>query len=198
MKNILLLLSFLMSIFTMHSQNIQQLEAKPSFKGITIGMPISEISNKLSFEKSSNGYSIYKVTDAYYYSIFNVTMNYVRVIGLNGKVHAIEVIKMVKATNEHATVFDASELDVIQAGLTRLYGDPQYKLTENNSQYNRIGVQWISNSKEANCFIDFMELLSDINYSSLYVNIVRIFSIKHTFYSSGTRMFSCPAFLPYV
>lgn len=78
MKNILLLLSFLMSIFTMHSQNIQQLEAKPSFKGITIGMPISEISNKLSFEKSSNGYSIYKVTDAYYYSIFNVTMNYVR------------------------------------------------------------------------------------------------------------------------
>ena len=47
MKNILLLLSFLMSIFTMHSQNIQQLEAKPSFKGITIGMPISEISNKL-------------------------------------------------------------------------------------------------------------------------------------------------------
>ena len=39
-----------------------------------------------------------------------------------------------KATNEHATVFDASELDVIQAGLTRLYGDPQYKLTENNSQ----------------------------------------------------------------
>ena len=146
MKNILLLLSFLMSIFTMHSQNIQQLEAKPSFKGITIGMPISEISNKLSFEKSSNGYSIYKVTDAYYYSIFNVTMNYVRVIGLNGKVHAIEVIKMVKATNEHATVFDASELDVIQAGLTRLYGDPQY---------NRIGVQWISNSKEANCFIDF-------------------------------------------
>ena len=136
MKNILLLLSFLMSIFTMHSQNIQQLEAKPSFKGITIGMPISEISNKLSFEKSSNGYSIYKVTDAYYYSIFNVTMNYVRVIGLNGKVHAIEVIKMVKATNEHATVFDASELDVIQAG-------------------NRIGVQWISNSKEANCFIDF-------------------------------------------
>ena len=66
MKNILLLLSFLMSIFTMHSQNIQQLEAKPSFKGITIGMPISEISNKLSFEKSSNGYSIYKVTDAYY------------------------------------------------------------------------------------------------------------------------------------
>lgn len=43
-----------------------------------------------------------------------------------------------------------------------------------------------------------MELLSDINYSSLYVNIVRIFSIKHTFYSSGTRMFSCPAFLPYV
>ena len=117
---------------------------------------------------------------------------------MNGKVHAIEVIKMVKATNEHATVFDASELDVIQAGLTRLYGDPQYKLTENNSQYNRIGVQWISNSKEANCFIDFYGTFVGYKLQFSYVNIVRIFSIKHTFYSSGTRMFSCPAFLPYV
>lgn len=155
MKNILLFLSFLMNMLTMNAQNIQQLEAKPSFKGITIGMPISEIFNKLSFEKSSNGYSIYRVTDTYYHSVFNVTMNYVRVIGLKGKVHAIEVMKLVKATNEHATVFDASELDVIQAGLTRLYGEPQYNLTENNSQYNRIGVQWISKSKEVNCFIDF-------------------------------------------
>ena len=31
---------------------------------------------------------------------------------------------MVKATNEHATVFDASELDVIQAGLTNYMATP--------------------------------------------------------------------------
>ena len=118
-------------------------------------MSISEISDKLSFEKSSNGYSIYKVTDSYYHSVFNVTMNYVRVIGLNGKVHAIEAMKLIKATNAHATVFDTTELDIIQAGLTRLYGNPQYGLNENNAKYNRIGVQWISKSKEVNCFIDF-------------------------------------------
>ncbi len=155
MRKIALFFMFLVTCLIIHAQNIQQLEAKPSFKGITIGMQISDISSKLSFEQSSNGYSIYKVTDSYYYSIFNVAMNYVRVIGLNGKVHAIEVMKMVKATNDHATVFDATELDIIQAGLTRLYGEPKYALNENNSQYNRIGAQWISSSKEANCFIDF-------------------------------------------
>lgn len=155
MKKIILFFMLLVGVCTMYAQNIRQLEDKPSFKGITIGMPISEISGKLSFEKSSNGYSIYKVTDSYYYSVFNISMNYVRVIGLNGKVHAIEAIKMVKATNDKATVFDATELDVIQAGLTRLYGEPKYALNDNNSQYNRIGVQWISKSKEANCFIDF-------------------------------------------
>ena len=155
MKKIILCFTFLVSICTMYPQDIQQLEAKPSFKGITIGMPISEISGKLSFEKNSNGLSIYKVTDSYYYTVFNISMNYVRVIGLNGKVYAIEAIKMVKATNEKATVFDATELDVIQAGLTRLYGEPKYALNDNNSRYTRIGVQWISKSKEADCFIDF-------------------------------------------
>ena len=115
MKKILLFFILLVSSFYVYPQNIQQLENKPSFKGITIGMPISEILNKLKIEKSSNGYSIYKVTDSYYYSVFNVTMDYVRVIGLNGKVHAIEAIKMVKATKEHATVFDAKDLDIIQA-----------------------------------------------------------------------------------
>lgn len=155
MKKIVLLFVCLVGMFSLYAQDIQQLEAKPSFKGITIGMSISEISNKLSFEKTSNGYSIYKVTDSYYHSIFNVSMNYVRVIGLNGKVHAIEAMKIVKATNEHAIVFDATELDIIQAGLTRLYGEPKYGLSENNAQYNRLGIQWISKSKEANCFIDF-------------------------------------------
>lgn len=155
MKKMILLFVCLVRMLSMHAQDIQQLEVKPSFKGITIGMPISEISRKLSFEKSSNGYSIYKVIDSYYYSVFNVTMNYVRVIGLNGKVHAIEAMKQVKATKEHATVFDATELDIIQAGLTRLYGEPKYALNDNNSQYNRIGVQWISKSKQVNCFIDF-------------------------------------------
>lgn len=154
MKTIIVLLLCFVSTFT-QAQNIQHLEDKPSFKGVRIGMPISEISDKLSFERETNGYDVYKVIDASYYSVFNIAMNYVRVIGLNEKVYAIEAMKIVKATKEHATIFDAIELDIIQAGLTRLYGEPKYALTENNSQFNRIGVQWISKSKEANCFIDF-------------------------------------------
>lgn len=155
MKTIILLFLCFMSGTFAQAQNIQQLEANPSFKGIRIGMPVSEISDKLKFERETNGYDVYKVADVSYYSVFNIAMDYVRVIGLDGKVHAIEAMKMVKATKEHAAIFDATELDIIQAGLTRLYGEPQYGLTENNSQFNRLGVQWISKTKQANCFIDF-------------------------------------------
>lgn len=137
------------------AQTIQKLENNPTFKGITIGMPISEISDKIRFENTVNGYSIYKVIDTSYYSVFNIRMNYVRVVALNGNVYAIEAMKIVKATKEHATVFNDSELDVIQAGLTRLYGEPKYGLNDNNEKYVRVGVQWLSNTKQANCFIDF-------------------------------------------
>ncbi len=155
MKRIVILLFTALSVCVSFAQNIQHLEDAPSFKGITIGMPISDISNKLRFERDVNGYSIYKLTERSYYSVFNVQMNYVRIVGLNGKVHAIEAIKMVKATKEHATVFDSKELDIIQAGLTRLYGNPQYNLGEEKPEYVRLGVQWISKTKQANCFIDF-------------------------------------------
>lgn len=137
-----------------YAQGIQNLEDNPAFKGITIGMPVLEISNKLLFEKKVNGYSVYKVRDTYYYSVFNVRMNYVRVVALNGKVHAIEAMKIVKAEKE-GTIFDAKELDVIQAGLTRLYGEPKYGLNENNPKFVRVGVQWVAQTKLANCFIDF-------------------------------------------
>lgn len=137
-----------------YAQDIQNLEDNPAFKGITIGMPVSEISDKILFEKEVNGYSVYKVTDTYYYSVFNVRMNYVRVVASNGKIHAIEAMKIVKAEKQ-GTIFDAKELDVIQAGLTRLYGEPKYGLNENNSKFVRVGVQWVAQTKLANCFIDF-------------------------------------------
>lgn len=155
MKRIFILLVMSLSAYITFAQDIQHLEEAPSFKGITIGMPISNISNKMTFERVVNGYSIYKLTERSYYSVFNIPMNYVRIIELNGKVHAIEAMKIVKATKEHATVFDSKELDIIQAGLTRQYGKPKYALDEENSKYVRVGVQWISNTKQANCFIDF-------------------------------------------
>lgn len=82
-------------------------------------------------------------------------MNYVRIVAKNDKVYAIEVIKVIKATSEQATVFDSSELDLIQENLTRLYGEPKYSLNNENSKYVRVGVQWVSGTKLANCFIDF-------------------------------------------
>lgn len=155
MKKIFFLLVISMYGIISNAQSLQKLEENPSFKGITVGMPISEIANKLLFERNVNNYSIYKVSDTFYYSIFNVSMNYVRVIAKNNKVHAVEVIKVVKATTEQATVFDSSELDIIQTGLTRLYGEPKYSLNNENSKYVRVGVQWVSGTKLANCFIDF-------------------------------------------
>ena len=155
MKRIVVFLITLLSVCISFAQNIQHLEDVPSFKGITIGMPISDISSKLRFERNINGYSIYKLTERSYCSVFNIQMDYVRVVGLNGKIHAIEAIKMVKATKERATVFNSKELDIIQAGLTRLYGNPQYNLSEEKPEYVRLGVQWLSKTKQANCFIDF-------------------------------------------
>ena len=99
MKAIILLFLYFISIST-QAQNIQQLEDKPSFKGIRIGMPISEISDKLSFERETNGYDVYRVTDKFYYSVFGVAMNYVRVVELDEKVHAIEAMKIVKICND--------------------------------------------------------------------------------------------------
>lgn len=117
------------------------MKTKLSFKGITIGVPISEISSKLGFEKNSNSCSVYKVTDNCYYSVSDVTMNYARVIGLNGKAHAAGAMRQVSATREHATVFDATGLDTIQAGSIRPYGEPRYVLNDNNSQYNHVGMR---------------------------------------------------------
>lgn len=157
MRKVLFLIMLMFQI-GVYAQNIQNLENNPTFKGIKIGMSIHDnsLSGKLSYEKSINGYVIYKITDSYYYSVFNIKMNYVRIITKNHKVHAIEVIKMIKATDVGGTVvFDATELEIIETQLAKLFGRPTCKLSENNSERLRTGMQWESTSKLANCFIDF-------------------------------------------
>lgn len=54
MKKIFFLLVISMYGIIGYAQSLQQLEENPSFKGITVGMPISEIANKLLFEKDVN------------------------------------------------------------------------------------------------------------------------------------------------
>ena len=54
-KRVLMSLILIMGIITVYSQNVERLESEPTFKGITIGMPINSIANKLSFDSVVNG-----------------------------------------------------------------------------------------------------------------------------------------------
>ena len=144
-----------MGIYSAYAQSVQRLETNPSFKGISIGMPIHSIADKLTYERSVNGFTLYKITSANYCSVFNVRMDFVRVVAKKGKVHAIDAVRMVKATESSPTVFNADDLDVIKAGLISQYGEPTHGLREDTNQYNRFGYQWQANSKQVCCFMDF-------------------------------------------
>ena len=139
----------------MYAQNVQRLETNPSFKGISIGMSISSIADELTYDRTVNGFTLYKTTSANYCSVFNVKMDFVVIVVKEGKVYAIEAIKIVKATENNPTIFNADDLDVIQAGLTSQYGDPTHGLREDTDQYNRFGYQWQANSRQVCCFMDF-------------------------------------------
>lgn len=144
-----------MSVCAMYAQSVQRLESNPSFKGISIGMPISSIADKLTYEKSVNGFALYKTTSANYCSVFNIRMDYVGIVVKDGKVHAIEAIKIVKATASSPTIFNADELETIKAGLVSLFGEPTHGLRKDTNEYNRFGYQWQANSKQVCCFMDF-------------------------------------------
>lgn len=139
----------------MYAQSVQRLETNPSFKRISIGMPINSIADKLTYERSVNGFALYKTTNPNYCSVFNVRMDFVRVVAKDGMVHAIDAVKMVKATESSPTVFNADNLDVIKAGLVSLYGNPTHGLRKDTNEYNRFGYQWQAQSKQVCCFMDF-------------------------------------------
>ena len=155
LRKFFILLLLRMSVFSMYAQSVQRLETNPSFKGISIGMPIHSIADKLTYERSVNGFTLYKIMSANYCSVFNVRMDFVRVVAKDGKVHAIDAVRMVKATESCPTVFNADDLDVIKAGLTSQYGEPTHGLREDTNQYNRFGYQWQAQSKQVCCFMDF-------------------------------------------
>ena len=69
--------------------------------------------------------------------------------------HAIDAVRMVKATESSPTVFNADDLDVIKAGLISQYGEPTHGLQKDTNQYNRFGYQWQAQSKQVCCFMDF-------------------------------------------
>lgn len=155
LKKIFMLLFLQVGILTVCAQSVRKLETNPSFKGISIGMPISSIVDKLTYERTVDGFTLYTTRNSYYCSVFNIKMDYVRVAVKNGKVHTVEAIRMVKATEENPTIFNADELETIKAGLVSQYGEPTHGLRNDTSQYSRFGFQWQTESKQVCCFMDF-------------------------------------------
>ena len=70
MKKILSLLVTFLYVTIASSQSIQKLDNNPSFKGITIGAPISKYSEILLFSHVYLGRNIYHVRASNYLSIF--------------------------------------------------------------------------------------------------------------------------------
>ena len=153
-KRILTLLFLIIGTITVYSQNIQRLESEPTFKGITIGMPIHTIANKLSFNSVVNGDTMYDLTDCQYYSVFGVSMNHARVVVRNGKVYMVLLVKTVQGSETNPTIFDASELQVIENGLKGRFGDPTQGIYKKGESFIT-GSQWNSKTKAAGVYIEF-------------------------------------------
>lgn len=84
-------------------------------------------------------------------------MDLVLIIAKSNRVYAIEASKTYKASEQpdKSTVFTTKELDVLESSLTSQYGKPTHGLSEENSQYTRVGTQWQSKSYISNSYIDF-------------------------------------------
>jgi hypothetical protein len=153
-KRISTLLLLIWGVVTVYSQNIQRLESEPTFKGITIGMPIHSIANKLSFNSVVNGDTMYDLTDSQYYSVFGISMNHARVVVRNGKVYMILLVKTVQGSESNPTVFDASELQIIENGLKGRFGNPTQGIYKKGESFIT-GSQWNSKTKAAAVYMDF-------------------------------------------
>ena len=153
-KRISTLLLLIWGVVTVYSQNIQRLESEPTFKGITIGMPIHSIANKLSFNSVVNGDTMYDLTDSQYYSVFGISMNHARIVVRNGKVYMILIVKTVQGSESNPTIFDASELQTIERGLIERFGRPTQPIYKQGEVYTT-GSQWNSKTKAVGVYMDF-------------------------------------------
>lgn len=153
-KRISTLLLLIWGVVTVYSQNIQRLESEPTFKGITIGMPIHSIANKLSFNSVVNGDTMYDLTDSQYYSVFGISMSHARIVVRNSKVYMILIVKTVQGSESNPTIFDASELQTIERGLIERFGRPTQPIYKQGEVYTT-GSQWNSKTKAVGVYMDF-------------------------------------------
>lgn len=147
MKKLILIFVFLIVAFTQNgfSQSLSDLDNDPSFKGITIGAPISKYSDILSFSHTSKGKNVYRIKESRYLSIFNVRMQDMIVVEHNGKVYAIQLSKTYPADRDGATIFNADDLLSWGYNLKSRYGR-FISLDDMSGTPSVCGMRWKANS----------------------------------------------------
>lgn len=145
-KVILIVLCTILIPQFINAQSINDLERDPSFKGITIGAPISKYSNILRFSHVANGKNVYKVTDGYYLSIFNVRMQDMIVVESGGKVYAIFLSKTMSPDSDGYNIFDPKVILSWYSSLRSKYGNNSYSLDDMSSTPSVCGMRWKANS----------------------------------------------------
>lgn len=119
------------------SQSLNDLEINPSFKGITIGEPISKYSEILKYNTVYKGKTSYIVTNSNYYTIFKIKMDDMVVIEKEGKVWGVFMSK-----KNPAGSFNPKELEVLKSSLCDRYGYPNVDLTDTSGDPTIFGVRW--------------------------------------------------------
>ena len=146
MKKILFAMVFPLLTINAFSQSVADLERDPSFKGITIGAPISRYSDILSFSHTSQGKNVYRVSESRYLSIFNIRMQDMIVVENNGKVYAIQLTKTYPADSGGACIFNANELLSWYSNLRSRYGNNSFSLDDMSGTPSVCGMRWKANS----------------------------------------------------
>lgn len=144
MKKVIISLVSLFVVFVLkgYCQSLADLDRDPSFKGITIGAPISKYSNILHFSHVSNGKNVYKVTDSYYLSIFNERMQEMIVVESDGKVYAILLSKTMLPDSNGYNIFNPNVLLSWYSNLRSRYGNNSYSLDDMSGSPSVCGMRW--------------------------------------------------------
>ena len=146
MKRFLSLLAALCCAIIVSPQSIHDLESNPSFKGITIGAPISKYSDILTFSHTSQGKNVYRVSQSSYLSIFNIRMQDMIVVEKGGKVYAIQLTKTYPSDSSGASVFNANELLSWYSCLRSKYGNNSFSLDDMSGTPSVCGMRWKATS----------------------------------------------------
>jgi hypothetical protein len=128
------------------AQSIQDLDRDPSFKGITIGAPITKYSDILTYSNTNGDKNIYNVKEDSYLSIFNVKMQEMKVVEKDGKVYAIHLSKTIPADRYGLNPFNADELLSWYSNLRSKYGNNCFSLDNNSKTPMICGMRWKANT----------------------------------------------------